>query len=66
MGKGSKPRNCFSKSFRDNFDEIDWSDSKDYCFICGEEINLTLMALNPELFLSEGKGKIRHKNCTKD
>lgn len=24
MSKGSKPRNCFSKSFRDNFDEINW------------------------------------------
>lgn len=25
MGKGSKPRNCFSKQFQDNFDDIDWS-----------------------------------------
>ena len=24
-GKGDKPRNCFSKSFKDNYDEIDWS-----------------------------------------
>jgi hypothetical protein len=25
MGKGSKPRNCFSRQFQDNFDDIDWS-----------------------------------------
>ncbi len=23
-GKGDKPRNCFSKRFRDNYDEINW------------------------------------------
>lgn len=23
-GKGSKPRNCFSISYKDNFSEIDW------------------------------------------
>lgn len=24
-GKGSKPRNCFSKEFKTNFDKINWS-----------------------------------------
>jgi len=24
-GKGSKPRNCFSKSFKQNFDGINWT-----------------------------------------
>lgn len=24
MGKGSKPRNCFTKAFRDGHDAIDW------------------------------------------
>lgn len=24
-GKGDKPRNCFSKKFKNNFDLIDWS-----------------------------------------
>lgn len=24
-GKGDKPRNCFSKEFKDNYDLIDWS-----------------------------------------
>jgi len=23
-GKGSKPRNCFSKNFKDNYDTINW------------------------------------------
>lgn len=27
MGKGSKPRNCFSTEFRDNYDTIDWGDT---------------------------------------
>ncbi len=24
-GKGDKPRSCFSKQFKDNFDQIDWT-----------------------------------------
>jgi len=27
-GKGSKPRNCFSKKFKQNFDEIAWETKK--------------------------------------
>jgi len=27
-GKGSKPRNCFSKKFKQNFDEIVWDTKK--------------------------------------
>jgi hypothetical protein len=23
-GKGDKPRNCFSKKFKENFDKINW------------------------------------------
>lgn len=25
-GKGDKPRSCFSKKFRQNYDEIDWGE----------------------------------------
>jgi hypothetical protein len=25
-GKGDKPRNCFSKKYKNNYDEIDWGD----------------------------------------
>lgn len=28
MGKGSKPRNCFSKNFKSNYDEINWGKPK--------------------------------------
>ena len=28
-GKGDKPRSCFSKSFRDNYDQINWGKRKD-------------------------------------
>jgi hypothetical protein len=28
-GKGDKPRNCFSKQFKDNYDEIKWSKTLD-------------------------------------
>jgi hypothetical protein len=27
-GKGDKPRNCFSKAFKNNFEEIKWGDKK--------------------------------------
>lgn len=27
-GKGSKPRNCFSKKFKENYDSIDWNNKK--------------------------------------
>lgn len=29
MGKGDKPRNCFSKQFQDNYDSIDWGGDSD-------------------------------------
>lgn len=32
-GKGDKPRNCFSKQFKDNYDQIKWGeDPKDNKF----------------------------------
>ena len=27
-GKGDNPRNCFSEDYRDNYDNINWSDEK--------------------------------------
>ena len=24
-GKGDKPRNCFSKKYKENYDDIDWN-----------------------------------------
>lgn len=40
-GKGSQPRNCFSKAFRDNYQEINWSKQEvaqkihEECYHCG-------------------------------
>jgi hypothetical protein len=28
-GKGDKPRNCFSKDFKNNYDQIKWSVKKE-------------------------------------
>ena len=27
-GKGDKPRNCFSKNYKNNYDEINWGNKK--------------------------------------
>jgi hypothetical protein len=28
-GKGDKPRNCFSKQYKSNYDEINWGKKKE-------------------------------------
>jgi hypothetical protein len=28
-GKGDKPRNCFSKKYKNNYDDINWKGSQD-------------------------------------
>lgn len=32
-GKGSRPRNCFSKAFKENYEEINWRNNKDKSLI---------------------------------
>jgi len=32
-GKGDKPRNCFSHSFKQNYDSINWSERKEKSLI---------------------------------
>jgi len=32
-GKGDKPRSCFSHSFKNNYDSINWSDQKEKSLI---------------------------------
>jgi len=34
-GKGDKPRNCFSKRFKDNYDDIDWGNK----YLVGENLD---------------------------
>ena len=31
-GKGDKPRNCFSKTYKSNYDEINWNTSSESQF----------------------------------
>lgn len=61
-GKGSSPRSCFSRQFKDNYDEIDWSvDSKrKRCDECGGLINLDS---NSHLIEQNADGTVRHKSC---
>jgi len=34
-GKGDRPRNCFSKQFKDNYDSINWGHAKTIDDLCG-------------------------------
>ena len=36
-GKGDSPRNCFSHSFKENYDSIHWTDAKVTCRVCGKQ-----------------------------
>jgi len=44
-GKGSSPRNCFSKSFKENYDDIDWGKLKISCRICNKKENQNQFAI---------------------
>jgi triacylglycerol esterase/lipase EstA (alpha/beta hydrolase family) len=38
-GKGDKPRNCFSKTYKSNYDEINWNTSSESQFKDSKETN---------------------------
>lgn len=38
-GKGDKPRNCFSKQYKNNYDEINWNTSSESQFKDSKESN---------------------------
>lgn len=38
-GKGDKPRNCFSKQYKNNYDEINWNTSSESQFKDSRESN---------------------------
>lgn len=61
-GKGSRPRNNYSKQFRDNYDEIDWKDDI-RCCNCGLKLDETHVNSHPELYILYLTGDIEHKNC---
>jgi hypothetical protein len=37
MGKGDKPRNCFSREFKTNYEAIEWRNKGTYCCDCGRD-----------------------------
>jgi len=37
-GKGDKPRNCFSKKFKNNYDLIEFRPKGSYCEECGLDL----------------------------
>ena len=45
-GKGDKPRNCFSKKYKDNYENINWSESenaeKKICPACKDVVFYSL------------------------
>lgn len=38
-GKGDKPRNCFSKQFKNNYEEINWNSNSESNFSDTKETN---------------------------
>lgn len=38
-GKGDKPRNCFSKQYKNNYDEINWNTNSESNFKDTKETN---------------------------
>lgn len=38
-GKGDKPRNCFSKQYKNNYDEINWNTSSESQFKDRKDVN---------------------------
>lgn len=38
-GKGDKPRNCYSKQFKNNYDEINWNNNSESNFNDSKETN---------------------------
>lgn len=39
-GKGDKPRNCFSKDYKSNYEEINWSSTAESKFNDTKETNV--------------------------
>jgi len=61
MGKGSSPRSCFSKKFKENYDSIDWHPKK--CYICNIRIDKYNLIKHNEMYEIDSEGNVKHKNC---
>ena len=56
-GKGDKPRNCFSKKYKNNYDDINWKGSQDNLIQndCSKFSNNFLELQDGSVNLKEGK-----------
>ena len=56
-GKGDKPRNCFSKKYKNNYDDINWKGSQDNLIQndCAKSSNNFLELQDGRANLKEGK-----------
>ncbi len=63
MGKGSKRRVEDFQKIQNNWGEINWSDTWDYCMQCGIIIDKKNIKENPELYIIHYDGMIEHKKC---
>jgi transcription initiation factor TFIIIB Brf1 subunit/transcription initiation factor TFIIB len=61
-GKGDSPRNCFSKQFKDNYEEINWHRGW-YCNDCGFFISEKDFLTKPHLYVKNSDSSVRHQTC---
>ncbi len=64
-GKGDSPRNCFSKQFKNNFDDINWGHARSIDSMCSspkESFKKSLKEQEEELSELEQNRKDRIKN----
>lgn len=62
-GKGSRPRNCFSRLFKLNYEEIEWRNKGAYCYSCGQDIDRDVLKNYSDKFIFYPDGHVEHKKC---
>jgi hypothetical protein len=64
-GKGDSPRNCFSKQFKSNYDNINWRRPKTIDEVCGAPKGSFKRSLKEESEELKKQEKIRQKRIRK-
>jgi len=64
-GKGDSPRNCFSKEYKSNFDEINWGRVKTIDEVCGNPKGSFKRSLKEQTEELEQQEKNRQKRIRK-
>jgi hypothetical protein len=60
-GKGSSPRNCFSKAYKSNYDSINWGRPKTIDDVCGAPKGTFKRSLKETEELNKAQERIRQK-----